>query len=115
MVEQIPSGEAIGDASLSLGEAPKHTQDEHIKCAYYLTTMRADPGGGHPAEAGLRCPHGAWAEGAFYSEDWVLQVRVAMQKLTVELNDPAVRSQLRLVNRDGRTHSIVEELEGLTS
>lgn len=68
-MESIPSAVKIGHATLGAGEAPKHTDPEHRDCAYYPTV---EP---------VLCPHGAEAMGAFYSEDFVRELRTTSHEL----------------------------------
>jgi len=62
----LPSEERFGKASLSQPVAPKHTQDGHEKCAYYLTEDN---------DGFMYCIEDSKAHGAFYSEDYVNQMR----------------------------------------
>lgn len=75
MVEPIKSAEVLGQVRVSLGEAPKHTQDEHRGCAYYPMTTSTEIANELPVFVGMRCPHGVDASGAFYSEDYVRQLK----------------------------------------
>jgi len=72
MVEQIPSGEVFGDATATLGEAPKHTKVGHELCAYY------EPRDGYGP---FVCPHDQEAFGAFYSEDLLKEIKLVAHQL----------------------------------
>lgn len=65
MVESIKSSEMFGNASIGQPVAPKHTQEGHESCAYYITEDN---------DGYIRCPHDEKALGAFYSEDHVKQL-----------------------------------------
>lgn len=81
MVEEIKSAEKFGDATLNQGPAPKHTQEEHALCAFYpiVTSM-------HGLFVGMRCPHDVEASGAFYSEDYVRELKITAQQLIAEMD-----------------------------
>jgi hypothetical protein len=70
-MEAINSKEVLGDVKASLGEAPKHTMEGHDRCAYYV-----DPS----IDRRPMCPHGMAASGAFYSEDYVNEMRRSMHQ-----------------------------------
>jgi hypothetical protein len=69
-MESIKSTEVLGRVSASLGEAPVHTEEDHKRCAYYINL----------AEGVMQCPHGELATGAFYSEDYVNEMRRTMHQ-----------------------------------
>lgn len=75
-MESIPSGVKFGIPSLGGGEAPKHTNPEHRDCAYYLQDDL-------PL---LHCPHEEEAGGAFYSEDFVRELRTTSHELIAMLD-----------------------------
>jgi len=67
MVQPIASREIFGNISVGRGPAPIHTVEGHELCAYYLDVN--DEG------AAITCPHGENANGAFYSEDLVKELK----------------------------------------
>jgi len=73
----LPSEERFGKASLSQPVAPKHTEESHEQCAYYPATEVEDNrsvNGGF-LKGPMICDHKEEAHGAFYSEDYVNQMR----------------------------------------
>lgn len=76
MVEPIESAEIFGNATAVQEPAPKHTVEGHDRCAYYWSDRdENDPVGG------MYCPHGNPAEGAFYSEDHLNDLRRAAHRV----------------------------------
>lgn len=73
MVKGIRSGEVLGSVSMRQADAPRHTDEGHLECAYYMefdTTERIWL---------FNCPHGRIAKGAFYSEDLIRELRETFQ------------------------------------
>lgn len=94
MVQPIESEERLGSAEVGAPTAPKHTAEGHESCAYYP--------GFKPT-----CTHDEMANGAFYSEDYVREIKQAAHQVLGLL--------------DGLGHSrtptffeAVEQLRGLT-
>lgn len=71
----IPSAEKVPLPVASLGDAPKHTDEDHVQCAYYWVE-----------NAGMRCPHGMETWGAVYSEDYVNSLRRLSHQLLERLD-----------------------------
>lgn len=71
-MESIDSSERVSPVRLGTGEAPKHTQPEHRMCAYYPEMVPS-------------CQHGEEAMGAFYSEDYVKDLRITGQLLVASI------------------------------
>ena len=77
MVEPIKSEEVFGKATVGQGPAPKHTRPGHEACAYYWSEAAEDK----------QCEHGyVIVGGAFYSEDYVRELRIAGQRLLAEID-----------------------------
>ena len=77
MVQPIESEEIFGNATAVQGEAPKHTMEGHERCAFYpaeLVEGNEAPKGGF-LKGPLVCPHGEEATGAFYSEDYIKELK----------------------------------------
>lgn len=70
--KSINSTEKLGDVSLSSGSAPRHTEEGHERCAYYQEGLGA-------RYQGLLCEHNNEATGAYYSEDYVKELKQAIQ------------------------------------
>jgi len=85
MVEPIQSREVFGNVSASLGDAPIHTANGHKQCAYYIPPpeLSDDP---ITESKWLQCPHGREADGAFYSEDYIKELKLACHRLLHELD-----------------------------
>lgn len=92
MVEPIRSSEKFGQASMGQGPAPKHTATGHESCAYYvqlgITYDPSDPLDfnrpiGEPVTPfiDMECPHRMGAGGAWYSEDYIKEIRETMHQL----------------------------------
>lgn len=88
-MKSINSEERFGRVSVGTGEAPTHTDEDHRRCAYYLTSSVIDqsPGGNET----LICQHGvepggSRGIGAFYSEDYVRQMRELAQEFLGEVD-----------------------------
>ena len=93
-MESINSGVKFGNVQTTQGEPPKHTAPGHEHCAYYID---ADTEGGLDTIT-MRCPHGQFAEGAFYSEDHVNAIRTHSHRLIGHLdsllsNAPRIKPQ----------------------
>lgn len=71
-MKSIPSGERFGNISMRTGDAPRHTETEHERCAYYTSGEHA---------LNPMCPHGELATGGFYSEDLIRELRETFQYL----------------------------------
>lgn len=71
VVEPILSREKFGNVSMSGSIPPKHTDPEHLTCAYYWSEL----------EEKKICPHGNEATGAFYNEDFIRELRETSHEL----------------------------------
>lgn len=68
-MESIGSGEVFPNVELSVGEAPKHTQEGHENCAYSWV------------DDVMLCEHGkSVLAGGFYSEDYIRDVKHQVHK-----------------------------------
>lgn len=79
-MESIKPQEKSGHPSLSRNEAPKHTAPEHRQCAYYPVIS----GNIH---VGMSCPHDNNATGAFYSEDYIRELKETAHDLIHQLDE----------------------------
>lgn len=77
MVQPINSAERFFDPVVTAGAAPKHTAEGHEHCAYYN-------GQEVPGDFRIECEHGEPAWGGFYSEDFMMEIRVACHQLIAE-------------------------------
>lgn len=73
-MEGIPSRAIVTKPTMMSSPPPKHTIPGHEQCAYYL---RHDD---YEAQD-LMCPHGLIADGAFYSEDYIRELRELSHRL----------------------------------
>lgn len=91
-MEAIPSGVKFGRATVGQGERPKHTNDDHRACAYYVKLGETgEYFGGEDGKGSvitpfieMECPHGFSAGGAFYSEDFVFELRQLAHAILAE-------------------------------
>lgn len=78
MTEPIKSEEKVFTPSAILGEPPKHTEENHEGCCYYLATDT------------MMCTHAMIATGGFYSEDRWLPLKEAAQRIIGYLDHNAM-------------------------
>lgn len=69
-MESIESTAKVAIPTLGTSEPPLHVDPEHRRCAFYLN---------HGQDT-IECQHEVAAEGAFYNEDYVNELRIACQK-----------------------------------
>jgi len=74
-MEAIPPGEAVMPATILQSEPPPHTAPGHEECAYYVDGENIP----------LECPHGYKSIGAFYSEDYVRELKDMITHLEEQL------------------------------
>lgn len=100
MVEPINSGELFGNASMQQGEPPRHVPVEHERCAFYVNADY-DTGDDGDFECfgvmwhqhdGEVLPFtlgklGSGSPGAWYSEDYVRQLKEAAHKVIADWDD----------------------------
>ena len=87
MVEPIGTSERFGIAEVKGPAAPKHVVPGHETCAYYVSSTN-DPDV-------MICPHEQAAKGAFYSEDYVRELKIVSQQVLGWINaHPQVRASI---------------------
>ena len=96
MVEPIKTGEVFGKATATLGDRPKHVDDDHLTCAFYDASADSDD-----RATELYCPHGTMAFGAFYNEDFLWQLRTTSHNLITRLlTMNLTKDQFRQIRND---------------
>ena len=83
VVDAIRSTAVVPPAKLTQAPPVMHTSADHKNCAYYGDSQK------------LYCVHGDPATGAFYSEDYIRDLRILSQGLVTSLE-----SMFALVKKD---------------
>lgn len=114
MVEPIRSREVLGKVQVSLGEAPKHTHEDHRRCAYYAKTEQVAEDVPDFLFIDMECPHGASAGGAFYNEDYVRQLKQTIHILLELLpsKHPINHSMVSLTRQEVAHNFLTDDYRG---